>query len=251
MAEPTPAPVGTSTSSRPELVHEPPGVQRSAAAEGNHREPAEVLAVLHGVDAGRVGHVLVHHLGDAHRGRDTVSNSEGRGDDLHRLGGQAGRQRDVLGAECVGMQAAQADVGVGDGGIGHRRGRRRLGRAPSRRCCGPTRICPRASTEAMEPPPAPISSISITGIEMGMPLPFLKRAVRATSKVEAVRGTWSSMRAIFAVVPPMSKEQMRSRPWRAARSAAKTAPPAGPGLDRGAPETPPPPPRSAAHRPNG
>jgi len=32
-----------------------------------------------------------------------------------------------------------------------------------------------ASTQASDPPPAPISIISITGIEIGMPEPFLKR----------------------------------------------------------------------------
>ena len=31
------------------------------------------------------------------------------------------------------------------------------------------------SMPAIEPPPAPISTISITGIEIGMPLPFLNR----------------------------------------------------------------------------
>ena len=37
-----------------------------------------------------------------------------------------------------------------------------------------------------------------------MPEPFLKRAVRSTSNVLAVAGVKSSIRAIFAVVPPMS-----------------------------------------------
>ena len=39
---------------------------------------------------------------------------------------------------------------------------------------------------------------------MGMPLPFVKRCVRATSKVLAVRGARPSIRQILAVVPPMS-----------------------------------------------
>ena len=56
----------------------------------------------------------------------------------------------------------------------------------------------------MDPPPAPISIISMAGTEIGMPLPFLKRAVRAVSNVLAVRGEQSSIRAILAVVPPMS-----------------------------------------------
>ena len=80
----------------------------------------------------------------------------------------------------------------------------------------------------MEPPPAPISIISITGMEMGIPLPLVKRCVRATSKVLAVRGVWSEMRQILAVVPPMSYESTASRLCRAAMSAAKMAPPAGP-----------------------
>ena len=33
----------------------------------------------------------------------------------------------------------------------------------------------RASTRAIEPPPAPISTISITGMRTGRPLPFMKR----------------------------------------------------------------------------
>ncbi len=63
---------------------------------------------------------------------------------------------------------------------------------------------PIAPSEASEPPPAPISIISMTGIEIGMPEPLRKRVVRATSKLRAVRGWPSSIRQIFAVVPPMS-----------------------------------------------
>ncbi len=40
---------------------------------------------------------------------------------------------------------------------------------------GPTLICLRSSTLAIDPPPAPISIISITGIEIGIPLPLVKR----------------------------------------------------------------------------
>ena len=40
---------------------------------------------------------------------------------------------------------------------------------------GPTRTRPKSSTSAMEPPPAPISTISITGTRTGRPLPFWKR----------------------------------------------------------------------------
>ena len=60
------------------------------------------------------------------------------------------------------------------------------------------------SMVAIEPPPAPISTISMTGMEIGMPLPFLKRQVRATSKVLEVFGVCFSIKQIFAVVPPIS-----------------------------------------------
>ena len=63
---------------------------------------------------------------------------------------------------------------------------------------------PIASTQAIDPPPAPISIISITGMEIGIPDPLAKRVLRATSKLRAVFGVKSSIRQILAVVPPMS-----------------------------------------------
>ena len=65
---------------------------------------------------------------------------------------------------------------------------------------------------AMEPPPAPISTISMTGMRSGSPLPLVKRYTRSTSKVREDCGLPSSMRQIFAVVPPMSKDSTSSRP---------------------------------------
>ena len=47
---------------------------------------------------------------------------------------------------------------------------------------------PMLSTAAIEPPPAPISTISITGMRSGRPEPFLKRPTRATSKVRLAWG---------------------------------------------------------------
>src|SRR3954471_4334848 len=64
-----------------------------------------------------------------------------------------------------------------------------------------------ASTWAIEPPPAPISTISITGMRTGSPDPFRKRAARSTSNTREVSGWYFSIRQIFAVVPPMSKDQ--------------------------------------------
>ena len=85
-----------------------------------------------------------------------------------------------------------------------------------------------ASTEAIEPPPAPISTISITGMRSGSPLPLRKRYWRATSKMRECCGSQSSIRQILAVVPPMSNDSTRSRPHSAATRAARMAPPAGP-----------------------
>ena len=57
----------------------------------------------------------------------------------------------------------------------HRLGHSRPGPGSDPALSGPTRICRIASTCASEPPPAPISTMSITGIEIGMPEPFLNR----------------------------------------------------------------------------
>ena len=91
---------------------------------------------------------------------------------------------------------------------------------------------PSRSTTAMEPPPAPISTISITGMRSGRPLPLRKRWARATSKARVVCGWASSIRQILAVVPPMSKERTRSSPHCRATWLAKTAPPTGPDSTR-------------------
>ena len=66
------------------------------------------------------------------------------------------------------------------------------------------------STRAIEPPPAPISTMSITGMRTGMPLPLAKRYARATSKWRDCCGVKSSISVIFAVVPPMSNDSARS-----------------------------------------
>ena len=84
----------------------------------------------------------------------------------------------------------------------------------------------------MEPPPAPISIISMTGTRIGSPEPFLNRSARATSNSRATSGWPPSMMQALAVVPPMSKESRRSALiWRAACAAAR-APAAGPDSTR-------------------
>ena len=80
----------------------------------------------------------------------------------------------------------------------------------------------------MEPPPAPISIISSTGMRTGRPLPLMKRSARPTSNAREVRGSPSSMRQTFAVVPPMSNDSTSAQPRERATRAARTAPPPGP-----------------------
>ena len=81
---------------------------------------------------------------------------------------------------------------------------------------------------AIEPPPAPISIISVTGMRTGRPLPLMKREARAISKWREDWGSPSSIRQTFAVVPPMSNDTTRSRPQDRATVAARIAPPLGP-----------------------
>ena len=80
----------------------------------------------------------------------------------------------------------------------------------------------------MEPPPAPISIISVTGIRTGRPLPLMNRSARAISNAREVRGSPCSMRHTFAVVPPMSNDSAWAHPRDRATPAARIAPPLGP-----------------------
>ena len=51
-----------------ELLAQPRGMQRRRAAEGDHDVVGDVLAVLDGMNAGGIGHVLVDDLADAESG---------------------------------------------------------------------------------------------------------------------------------------------------------------------------------------
>ena len=93
---------------------------------------------------------------------------------------------------------------------------------------GPTCKRPSRSTCAVEPPPAPISIISITGMRTGMPDPLMNRAARAISNLRALCGRKWSIRHSFAVVPPISKLSTSRSLVSAAMRAARIAPPAGP-----------------------
>ena len=62
MAEPTPAPVGTS-SVHTQLFAQAASVQRGRAAKGDHGIFGQVFAVFHRVNACCVGHVFVDDFG--------------------------------------------------------------------------------------------------------------------------------------------------------------------------------------------
>ena len=115
MAEPTPAPTGTTTRRHAELAGQPRGVQRRRAAEGDQRAVGGVLAVLDGMDARGARHGLVDDLGDAGRGTLCVGLSGSASDcsaaaALSRCSGMAPP------AKRAGIQPAERGVG-----IGHRR----------------------------------------------------------------------------------------------------------------------------------
>ena len=81
---------------------------------------------------------------------------------------------------------------------------------------------------AIDPPPAPISIMSIVAVLIGSPDPFLNRCSRPASSTGAVCARPPSMRHDFAVVPPMSNASRSRCPARAPSSPAASAPPAGP-----------------------
>src|SRR5262249_56002306 len=84
---------------------------------------------------------------------------------------------------------------------------------------GPTLSTPRSSTQAIEPPPAPIELTATVGMKIGnspiiSPTPYC--------------GTPSRMKATSALVPPMSRLMVAGNPARLATWAAPITPAAVP-----------------------
>ena len=113
-----------------------------------------------------------------------------------------------------------------------RPGRSRRDRASAPALRGPTRSRPRSSTSAIEPPPAPISIMSMTGMRTGRPLPWRNSCTRATSIAYFLIGSPSRTSAPFAVVPPMSNESRFGSCERAAVMGAHQGAGGGTGLER-------------------
>ena len=91
------------------------------------------------------------------------------------------------------------------------------GTAPA--LCGPTRRLPPESSQAIEPPPAPIVCTSTLGRRSG---------IESISVKFVSSGTPSRMSAMSVLVPPMSKLTTFFRPSERAQLAAPTTPPARP-----------------------
>ncbi len=157
----------------PEDAGHAEGVHGPGAAEGEDREALDVLAALDRVDARGARHALVGELVDAPgrlHGAETERPPDPLGD---RVPSGVPVEPHLAAEEEVGVEVAQHEVGVGHGRL---RAAEAVatgpGRAPA--LSGPTRSRRSASTRAIEPPPVPISIISITGTLIGSPLPFLK-----------------------------------------------------------------------------
>ena len=192
--------------------------------------PRDVLAALDGVHARGVGHVLVDDLADAERGqlgRPGRAAADMRGQRRARPSPRSSgmrRRRSASGSIRPSTRSASVTVGcVAAAAVAGR------ARARRRRCPGPTVMRCSASTRAIEPPPAPISTISITGMRSGRPLPFMKRSTRSTSKVRDVCGSTVVDQADLGGGAAHVEGQHLRRRRSAARCArARIAPPAGP-----------------------
>ena len=102
----------------PELLGDPRSMQRRGAAECDQRARAQVLPALDGMHAGRVRHVLVHHLADAERRMlgCKLSAAPIRSEMARAARGDIERHR-AAGEGCR-IDAAEHEVGIGHGGLG-------------------------------------------------------------------------------------------------------------------------------------
>ena len=124
--------------------------------------------------ARRIGHILVDHLGDPEGGGRRIEIERRADIGSQRASGRRGIQQHRAAGKAGRVDPAERDIGVGHGGAAAApgiAGRPRVD--PALR--GPTAMRPRLSTLHSEPPPAPISTISTTGMRRGRPLPRLKR----------------------------------------------------------------------------
>src|SRR3954454_13135528 len=190
-------------------------MQRSGPAASNHRAVGQFLTAFDRVHSGGVGHVLFHDFDNTECGAERVQ-AEPFADTLRQcpFSGISVEPHSAA-REPIMAQSPNRQIRIGDRGM---LAATAVTGGPGLGSC--TMRANVESTLAIDPPPAPISTISITGMRIGIPLPLRNRYCRATSKVREKCGCPSSMRQIFAVVPPMSNETIRSMPYCAARRVA-------------------------------
>ena len=175
-----------------------------------------------------VGHVLVDHLDDAER-RHLRGEAEPAAD-ARRPAHRAPRRHPA--ASCR-RRSARDRSGRAPGWHRSppapcRRGRSRPGRdrrrrSPARRRCGPSYRHARSSRRRRRSPP----SRSPGSAAAGRSLCGTVRRARPRRRARSA-ACQSSIRQIFAVVPPMSKDSTLAMPHCRAMVAEKIAPPAGP-----------------------
>ena len=139
----------------------------AGATEGHEDEVPRVVSALHRNPPQRADHGVVGDLHDAEGHLDHVQ-AERVGAPL--LDGMPGRRLvkpHLAAEEVIRIEPAEDEVRVGDGGARSLLSRSRRGAGSAPALCGPTRSTPPESTQAMEPPPAPISTRSMTGVRMG------------------------------------------------------------------------------------
>ena len=101
-----------------DLFGKPAGMQGCAAAEGDHGAGGDVAAALDGMNARRIGHVLFDDFGDTCR-RPEILEAQRSADGL--LQGRLGTRfikLDLAAGEIGGIDFAQRQIGIGDGGFG-------------------------------------------------------------------------------------------------------------------------------------
>ena len=148
-------------------------MQRAAAAIGEQGEVARIAAALDGDaldgachDDGGDGEDAVRQFQQllaariAQRRADLFSQRPGR---LRHI------ERHLTALETLRIEPAEQQVGVGDGRLGAATAV--TGPGVELALFGPTRRRFCASSQAMEPPPAPTSTMSTTGARIGMPRP--------------------------------------------------------------------------------
>ena len=190
-----------------------PRARRRAPGPSRRRrratKSARVAALLGRDRAERAHRRRVREVVDAARGLERRE-AEPLAERADRLLGALARDGQRAGRERPGRDVAEHDVRVGHRRLRRRRGRSRPGPGEAPALRGPTCRPPAASSQAIEPPPAPTSAMSIVGMRISSPRaaqqPAARPRARRRPRTPGCSETRpSSISDAFAVVPPRSK----------------------------------------------